>query len=247
MHVVNLKQSKVNLKKDKTIKKGNLYIAGSHFDNPLQFAVCLGFTDIDEPYFYLFGALKGCFTKNSNSIVAWTDIDFMKAMLEPIVKYEFCQAAEEKSFLRSVHIYDINIGQIPIDIDVWYLKQKMLMKELPTLKSEQIKLKPVGKRDLKVGEIYITQNDIYGNNIKVYLGYIDNEFKYYSLSKYQAFRIVQHNTSLNTFSIKSTKTKPKFYAFDDIKDILSPDEVKACIELKKCVSDDIRKLYMDMI
>lgn len=70
MHVVNLKQSKVNLRKDKTIKKGNLYIAGSHFDNPLQFAVCLGFTDIDEPYFYLFGALKGCFTKNSNSIVA---------------------------------------------------------------------------------------------------------------------------------------------------------------------------------
>ena len=60
--------------------------------------------------------------------------------------------------------------KIPIDIDLWYLKQKMIIPELPTLKSEQKELKPVGKKDLKVGEVYLTRQT-YGNGINVYLGY----------------------------------------------------------------------------
>ena len=114
-----LKQSKVNLKTSKNIKKGHLYIVGAYLNRPLQFAVCLGFTDRNEPYFYLFGALQGYFPKNGNSIIAVLDTDYMKAMLVPIVQYEFSKTANQKSFLHSVniHIYDINIGKIPIDID----------------------------------------------------------------------------------------------------------------------------------
>ena len=63
MHDIDLKQSKVNLKTSKNIKKGHLYIVGAYLNRPLQFAVCLGFTDRNEPCFYLFGALKGYFTK----------------------------------------------------------------------------------------------------------------------------------------------------------------------------------------
>ena len=244
MHNIDLKQYKVNLKTSKSIKKGNLYIAGDFFDRPLQFAVCLGFTDRNEPYFYLFGALKGYFTKEGNSIVAVLDTDYMKDMLVPIVHYEFSQTAVKKSFLHSVniHIYDINIGKIPIDIDLWYLKQKMIIPELPTLKSEQKELKPVGKKDLKVGEVYLTRQN-YGNGINIYLGYMDNEFTYYPLSIYNVSRLVQHKATFSNFGIKSTKTKPKFYAFNDMKDILSPEELKACIELRKLISEDMNVLH----
>lgn len=242
MHNIDLKQYKVNLKTSKSIKKGNLYIAGDFFDRPLQFAVCLGFTDRNEPYFYLFGALKGYFTKDGNSIVAVLDTDYMKDMLVPIVQYEFSQTAVKKSFLRSVHIYDIDIGKIPIDVDLWYLKQKMILQELPTLKSEQKELKPLGKKDLKVGEIYLTRQN-YGNGINVYLGYLDNEFNYYSLNSYNVSRLVQHKVTFSHFGIKSTKTKPKFYAFNDMKDILSPEDLKACIELRKLISEDMNVLH----
>ena len=242
MHNIDLKQYKVNLKTSKSIKKGNLYIAGDFFDRPLQFAVCLGFTDRNEPYFYLFGALKGYFTKDGNSIVAVLDTDYMKDMLVPIVQYEFSQTAVKKSFLHFVHIYDIDIGKIPIDIDLWYLKQKMILQELPTLKSEQKELKPLGKKDLKVGEVYLTRQN-YGNGINVYLGYLDNEFNYYSLNSYNVSRLVQHKATFSNFGIKSTKTKPKFYAFNDMKDILSPADLKACIELRKLISEDMNVLH----
>lgn len=244
MHNIDLKQYKVNLKTSKNIKKGHLYIVGAYLNRPLQFAVCLGFTDRNEPYFYLFGALQGYFTKNGNSIVAVLDTDYMKDMLVPIVHYEFSKTANQKSFLHSVniHIYDINIGKIPIDIDLWYLKQKMIIPELPTLKSEQKELKPVGKKDLKVGEVYLTRQN-YGNGINVYLGYLDNEFNYYSLNSYKVSRIVQHKAPFSHFGIKSTKTKPKFYAFNDMKDILSPADLKACIELRKLISEDMNVLH----
>lgn len=242
MHVIDLKQYKVNLKTSKNIKKGHLYIAGYYFDRPLQFAVCLGFTDRNEPYFYLFGALKGYFTKYGNSIVAVLDTDYMKDMLVPIVQYEFSQTAVKKSFLQLVHIYDIDIGKIPIDIDLWYVKQKMILQELPTLKSEQKELKPLGKKDLKVGEVYLTRQN-YGNGINVYLGYLDNEFNYYSLNSYNVSRLVQHKATFSNFGIKSTKTKPKFYAFNDMKDILSPEDLKACIELRKLISEDMNVLH----
>lgn len=242
MYEIDLKQYKVNLKTSKNIKKGHLYIAGYYFDRPLQFAVCLGFTDRNEPYFYLFGALKGYFTKDGNSIIAVLDTDYMKDMLVPIVQYEFSQTAVKKSFLDLVHIYDIDIGKIPIDIDLWYLKQKMIIPELPTLKSEQKELKPVGKKDLKVGEVYLTRQT-YGNGINIYLGYMDNEFNYYSLNSYNVSRIVQHKVPFSHFGIKSTKTKPKFYAFNDMKDILSPADLKACIELRKLISEDMNVLH----
>lgn len=244
MHNIDLKQYKVNLKTSKSIKKGNLYITGVFFDRPLQFAVCLGFTDRNEPYFYLFGALKGYFTKDGYSIVAVLDTDYMKDMLVPIVQYEFSQTAVKESFLHSVdiHIYDINIGKIPIDIDLWYVKQKMILQELPTLKSEQKELKPLGKKDLKVGEVYLTRQT-YGNGINVYLGYLDNEFTYYSLNSYNVSRLVQHKATFSNFGIKSTKTKPKFYAFNDMKDILPPADLKACIELRKLISEDMNVLH----
>lgn len=242
MHEIDLKPYKVNLRTSKNIKKGHLYIAGDFFDRPLQFAVCLGFMDRNEPYFYIFGALKGYFTKDGNSIIAVLDTDYMKDMLVPIVQYEFSQTAGRKSFLRSVHIYDIDIGKIPIDIDLWYVKQKVFCPELPTLKSEQKELKPVGKRDLKVGEIYLTIQN-YRNDINVYLGYSDNEFTYYTLSVYNVSMLVQHKTTFDKLVIKRTKTKPKFYSFEDMKDILAPKEAQACIELRKLISEDINVLH----
>ena len=53
MHDIDLKQSKVNLKTSKNIKKGNLYIVGAYLNRPLQFAVCLGFTDRNEHYYWM--------------------------------------------------------------------------------------------------------------------------------------------------------------------------------------------------
>lgn len=242
MNEIDLKQYKVKLRESKTIKKGNIYIAGNRFDMPLQLAVCLGFKDTNEPYFYVFGALKGCFTKDRNSIVAWMDTDYMNAILSSIIKYEFTQSADIKSFGHSFHIYDIGLGQISVDVDLWYLKQKMILPQLPALKSTQKELKPLGKKDLKVGGVYITRT-IYGININVYMGYSDNYFNFYSLSEYSVSMILNQTASFSNNSITSTKTKPKFYALEDIKDILPQNKVESCKALIKLISEDINVLY----
>lgn len=238
--MIDIHETRMTAKDKKRIEVGNLYVVATLYSKSLQFAVCLGFTQQNEPYFYGFGALLGMYAPDGNGYIARIDNGYLKAMYEPIKNFEFNKVADKNSFFdfKKNRLFDLSLGKLTdIDLSLWYTKQRLLYDNLPALKRQQKELKPVSKKDLVTNTVYVitysTGSDCFG--FAIYTGNDNDYFNFIELES--AYQIQEFMKFPNRAYVRQLKSKPKFYRFEDVKECLTEEQIKNYNTLNEFLSN----------
>lgn len=146
----------------------------------------------------------------------------------------------------------------------WYMKNMLLVKDLPTVifseKTQKDSLQKIKKTDLEVGHLYVSK----GNKVYAYIGYIDNQYMFAQLIQDEVEDdrtdyVVEYNEIKGTsLYINKTKSLPLLFVLDNYpvhllsKDLQSTRKkwykkkytfsYKSCLEFK-ILNDKYQKSY----